>query len=364
MKTGKAISKSTLCSHFLNRNGCIVVAFFTLVWVRALRDSGTSTPRIPQAYEFDGRRWPAPGLSSEKQCFWENGYVVLRGVFKRREMSHVRQVVLSLEHVRQRLSLLRQSQEKGFRPAFLSIFTWNDVTGDDIFSKMARNSKILDRLSEYYADDVYAYHNKVTVKYPGIVGFAPHQDFNYWHNFGTPFPESHAAWIAIDDATEDNGNLCVVPRSHLLGKLIHSEWPGGAHNTGVEETRYRKIVSIYGEVCPDMKSGDVIIFHGLTIHGSSDNRSNRTRFALVATMNTKKNSPIPSMNHPNHPYYTHQTRINDPIMSTDKSNLPNFSFVWPFPDENGTTFDSQQRTVEVPIRDYDFCSLYDAALRC
>mmetsp|Transcript_6544 Transcript_6544/g.26278 ORF Transcript_6544/g.26278 Transcript_6544/m.26278 type:complete len:122 (+) Transcript_6544:1278-1643(+) len=121
---------------------------------------------------------------------------------------------------------------------------------------------------------------------------------------------------------------------------------------------------MYGEICPELQSGDVILFHGLTIHGSLDNLSNQTRLALVATMNTKKNTPIPSMNQPMHPYYTHQKRINTRIVAADRSKLPNFKFQWPLPNEDGLTYDGQGTAVRVPNRDYSFCSLYDSQMTC
>ena len=36
------------------------------------------------------------------------------------------------------------------------------------------------RLSYFYDDELYDYHNKIALKYPGIVGFRGHQDHAYW----------------------------------------------------------------------------------------------------------------------------------------------------------------------------------------
>mmetsp|Transcript_6544 Transcript_6544/g.26276 ORF Transcript_6544/g.26276 Transcript_6544/m.26276 type:complete len:171 (+) Transcript_6544:366-878(+) len=60
------------------------------------------------SHEFSGTQWPSHSLNVEKQQFWEKGFVVLRGVFGADEMQHVRQVVVDLEPVEERLAMLRR----------------------------------------------------------------------------------------------------------------------------------------------------------------------------------------------------------------------------------------------------------------
>ena len=82
-------------------------------------------------------------------------------------------------------------------------------------------------------------------------------------------------------------------------------------------------------------------------------------------MNTKKNSPIPTLNSPKHPYYAKQTRLSETITMKDKTlPLPDFQFNWAFPDEQGLTTDPDGNFVKVPDRQAEFCSLYDPTLRC
>lgn len=181
-------------------------------------------------------------------------------------------------------------------------------------------------MSHCFDDDVYGYHNKIALKYPGISGFRPHQDYAYWEGYGCRFPEAHAVFVAIDLATRENGCLRLVPRSHLLGTLPHATWSETGSDNGVEPKVLDRLLSNGYEYLPiECAPGDAVLFHGNTIHGSDDNRSDAPRIAMIATMNTRRNSPDPHLNRPGHPYWSHQARVFDPIVEADlKRPLPNF----------------------------------------
>ncbi|MBK8266373.1 MAG: phytanoyl-CoA dioxygenase family protein [Nannocystis sp.] len=265
-------------------------------------------------------------LRSEKLHYWQNGYVVVRQVFTAAEMAVVRRKIAEIAAMNARVDHLRALQAQGEHPSFETIFVWNDVVGDDLFAKVGRSDKLLDRLSYYYDDDVYDYHNKIVLKYPGVVGFRPHQDYAYWQGYGCRFPEAHAVFVALDEATCGNGCLRLVPRSHLLGVLPHGEWSGRGSDNGVLPDVMQGLLAAGYEFEPiEARPGDIVLFHGNTIHGSDDNDSDRSRLAMIVTMNTRRNSPDPTKNRPGHPYWSHQARITAPITEADLAlPLPRF----------------------------------------
>ncbi|MEZ4435623.1 MAG: phytanoyl-CoA dioxygenase family protein [bacterium] len=266
-------------------------------------------------------------LLREKVHFWRHGYVHVPGVFTADEMAVVRRRVMAVPEMNARVEHVRGRQALGEHPSFETIFVWNDVTADDLFAKVGRSYKLLDRLSSYFEDDVYGYHNKIALKEPGVVGFRPHQDHAYWQHYGCRLPEAHAAFIAIDDATRDNGCLAVVPDSHLLGTLPHTAWTERGSDHGVEPAALDALWALGYRLEPiEMASGDVLLFHGNTIHGSADNHSDRPRLAMIATMNTRRNSPDPAKNRSGHPYWSQQARVFDAIVEADLARpLPNFT---------------------------------------
>lgn len=76
-----------------------------------------------------------------------------------------------------------------------------------------------------------------------------------------------SVWIAVTDATEENGCLCIIPGSHREGLAPHCfEIP-------------QKFRSSYVTPLP-MKAGSVLFFHRLTKHASLPNQSDDIRFSF------------------------------------------------------------------------------------
>ena len=160
-------------------------------------------------------------IISEKAQFFSEGYLLVKNVFSKDEMNIIKKKIESINEFNLRLNIIQEKQNNNEHPSFDTIFVWNDTDGNDIFSKLGKSNKILNRMSQIYDDDVYCYHNKITLKYPGVVGFNPHQDYYYWNIFGVQFPEAHASFIAIDKCDSENGCLQIIPKTHLLGILPH-----------------------------------------------------------------------------------------------------------------------------------------------
>ena len=114
------------------------------------------------------------------------------------------------------------------------------------------------------------------VKPPGLPGQAWHQDERF---IPTRDRSLLGAWIAVDDATQENGCLWVLPGSHRNGYL----WPTRAHDRPGE---FDGADSCYGfaeegAVPVEVARGSVVFFNGYLLHKSHRNRSDRFRRALV-----------------------------------------------------------------------------------
>jgi phytanoyl-CoA hydroxylase len=113
-------------------------------------------------------------------------------------------------------------------------------------------------------------------KPPGLQGQAWHQDERF---IPTRDRSLVGAWIALDDATVDNGCLWVLPGSHRTG-MIH---PTRAHDQPEE---FDHTDEAYGfddsnAVAVEVRAGAVVFFNGYLLHRSLRNKSNGTRMALV-----------------------------------------------------------------------------------
>jgi ectoine hydroxylase-related dioxygenase (phytanoyl-CoA dioxygenase family) len=152
-----------------------------------------------------------------------------------------------------------------------------------LMEKYARHQKICGVLSQivaahqaHWEGSVKCMQSMLFVKPPGFQGQAWHQDEIY---IPTRDRSLCGAWIAMDDATIENGCLWVIPGSHRAGYL----YPQHPHNNPDE---FDVSAESYGfddslEIPVEVKSGAVVFFNGYLLHRSRKNRSQIYRRVLV-----------------------------------------------------------------------------------
>ncbi len=152
-----------------------------------------------------------------------------------------------------------------------------------VMEKYVRHPKICGVLSQtiaahlpFWDGSVKCMQSMLFVKPPGFQGQAWHQDEIY---IPTRDRSLAGAWIALDDATIENGCLWVVPGSHRRGFLFpqrqHNqpdEFDFAGESHGFDESL---------EVPVEVKRGSVVFFNGYLLHRSRKNRSQVYRKVLV-----------------------------------------------------------------------------------
>eukprot|EP01083_Nonionella_stella_P043466 117222_1 len=121
-------------------------------------------------------------------------------------------------------------------------------------------------------------------KQPGIGGeIDVHQDSTFlWTE---PVQSCHGLWLAIDDASADNGCIWVVPGSHKdksIGLRNRFQRTDDDH----ERTELIPLIEDgalpkEGSIPVETKRGDLLILHGEVAHWSGPNHSDRSRHALM-----------------------------------------------------------------------------------
>lgn len=116
------------------------------------------------------------------------------------------------------------------------------------------------------------------VKGPGKAGQSWHQDEFY---IPTRDRSLTGAWIAIDDATIDNGCLWIIPGSQRAGSLLRRVPNGSSEYADVDTVDVSGYTA--GDLLPvEVKSGSVVFFNGYTLHSSLRNKTaDCFRMALV-----------------------------------------------------------------------------------
>ncbi len=122
------------------------------------------------------------------------------------------------------------------------------------------------------------WHDQLFCKPAGHGGVvAWHQDYSYWVR---TVPMQHlTCWIGLDDATQENGCLNYVPGSHRWGLLERLELGGemDAIFQQLNEEQQQQIKPVPME----LKKGHACFHHPLMLHGSYENKSDRSRRAMV-----------------------------------------------------------------------------------
>ena len=156
---------------------------------------------------------------------------------------------------------------------------WQLTKHDALFEEYARHPKILDVVHSLLGPNLKIYVDQTLCK-PARVGSAkpPHQDSAYWTSIDPP--NLLICWMAIDDATEENGCMRFIPGSHKLGVIEHKR----LEDFRVEDEK----VDYASEVCVPLKAGGCSFHHSLAMHRTDANRSDDRRIGLtVAYMNAE-----------------------------------------------------------------------------
>jgi hypothetical protein len=147
---------------------------------------------------------------------------------------------------------------------------FHDVLWNPAFV-MAASQLLGNRAVRFWHDQLFckpAHHG-------GVVAW--HQDYSYWTRTG---PIQHlTCWVALDDATTDNGCMYYIPKSHEWGLLDKPELAGDMN--GIMDYLTEEQKAAFKPVPIEIKAGYGSFHHPLLVHGSYENKSNRSRRAFV-----------------------------------------------------------------------------------
>jgi len=126
------------------------------------------------------------------------------------------------------------------------------------------------------------FHDQLFCKPPqqgGVVSW--HQDFSYWT---WTQPMAHlTCWIALDDATRENGCLHYIPESHRWGLLPVTGLSGGMDSVR-EILDASQQYAFDRQVPVELRAGEAVFHHPLTMHGSYQNSSPSPRRGAVVNL--------------------------------------------------------------------------------
>ena len=226
---------------------------------------------------------------SMKTFYDDQGYLVVKNVFTPQELTNIHQrveeIIANPETAPEGVPIGREgdtikdktsqaAQNTSIRAlAFLVRF-------DPQFQKLAKHTKLLSLVRGLIGPRIKVFRDQMLLKPPGGQAKPLHQDQSYFQV--QPQDDLVTAWIALDEATTDNGCMCYVPTSHKHGIFdIETDPDRPVHHV----PKVNGLTLPEPVACP-VPVGSVIFHHGCTLHNSADNNTNTWRKALIMHFST------------------------------------------------------------------------------
>ena len=218
------------------------------------------------------------------QFFKKNGFLVVEDFLSAEELEHWRKTVMNAVHKRAGQKMpgkdLKTGESDGINEdadyygkvfdQLLNLWQTDEGVKELMFDK--RIGKMAAQLAE--VDGIRIWHDQALFKRPWANPTSWHLDTPFWS-----FSDRNALsiWIALDDATLENGCLFFIP--------------GSCHQTTFENKGIGKnmdgILGVYPQflkvqsVAAPMKAGSCSFHNGLTIHGANANMTSGFRRAMT-----------------------------------------------------------------------------------
>jgi len=228
--------------------------------------------RHPRNTDF---RWlqPDPPLrrltEAEARAYGDNGFVLVRNAFTPQEVAAVIAAIDPLEAQTEAFLRTRENGTFGIARAGEITFRPHLVAQSRALEEFSRHPVLLDLCHDLIGPDVRLYWDQSVYKKPETDKEFPwHQDNGYTY---TEPQQYLTCWIALTDATIDNGCPWVVPGLHRMGTLKHEWTPLG----------FQCLSDVEGAVPVEAPAGSIVAFSSLTPHRTGPNVTTEVRKSYI-----------------------------------------------------------------------------------
>ena len=211
--------------------------------------------------------------------FARDGYLVAEDLFTADEMTQAKaEVRRILDEVRAERLACNDARDNG---VYVGL-----TIKSPFFRALNADARIANYWEEIFGPNIEFWSDKIVYKSAGVDFGSPwHQDYTYWKG-----ANKYSVWIALDDATPENGCLKFIPGSHQ--SLVNH---GGTDKEGIgfgNRLRPEDVDESKAVVVPARK-GTAVFFHDLTLHSSYRNSSGKDRWALISTYRDASKDDLP-----------------------------------------------------------------------
>ena len=223
------------------------------------------------AFEWADRTGPFTTLDAEQvRQFDELGFVVVPDVVDAELLARVRAEIDGFEAQMAAFLADRENGRLSIAEEGAITFTIHLVTRSPLLAELSRHPAITGICADLVGPDVNLYWDQAVYKKPEKPRRFPwHQDNGY--AFVEP-QQYLTCWLALTDATVENGCPQVAPRFHRLGTLEH---------TYVDPLGWECFSEPADATAAPVPAGGVVVFSSLTPHLTGPNTTDEVRKAYI-----------------------------------------------------------------------------------
>jgi ectoine hydroxylase-related dioxygenase (phytanoyl-CoA dioxygenase family) len=222
------------------------------------------------SFSWVDHRGPFRAVTADQaRAYDEDGFFVLEDALTAIEVAALTEAI---DPVEAELEAALRAMEGGrffIARAGEITFTTHLVTRSAVLRRLSGSPRLLGVCADLIGPDVRLYWDQAVYKKPGTGSPFPwHQDNGY----AFVEPQQYLTfWVALSDATEENGCPWVVPGLHRLGTLAHE----------YTDTGFVCLHDPPGAVPVPVRAGSIVVFSSLTPHATGPNRTDRERKAYI-----------------------------------------------------------------------------------
>jgi len=229
--------------------------------------------RHPRSTQFEWQQSVSTGyrLIAEEQAraYEEQGYFLLEDAFTPEEMNAVVDAIAPLEEATEEFLKSRKNGTHAIARSGEITFSPHLVTRSKVLKDFSLHPVFCALTHDLIGPAVRLYWDQAVYKKPGTADEFPwHQDNGY--TFVEP-QQYLTCWVALTDATEENGCPWVIPGIHRQGTLEHEWTPLG----------FRCFNNAEGAIAVPARAGSIVVFSSLTPHRTGPNQTGTIRKSYI-----------------------------------------------------------------------------------
>lgn len=224
-------------------------------------------------------------VSPEEIAFYrKHGYLIIEDFLNQQELENWREIIFKAVENRAGQKMPGRDTQVGEDDGINKDSDYFGKVFDQLLNLWQTDEKVKElmidrRIGELITnlaqvDGVRIWHDQALFKRPFANPTAWHLDTPFWSFFDR---EALSIWVALDDATLENGCLYFVPGSFKFTDFTNI---GIGKNMGGIFELYPELAKI-NPVSAPLKAGSCSIHNGLTIHGAGPNMTNGFRRAMT-----------------------------------------------------------------------------------